>query len=120
MGCFIRIYLCQGVRSFLIEEYIQRGSKKRELDALRQHCIQEKGFNFIEIWECQWRRLYKITNTVKQQIREHFRYRRSLAAEQLSEDIKEGKLLGYVQCDIEVPERLRSKTDNSLECSRTL
>ena len=33
--------------------------------------------------------------------------RRSLATEQLLEAIKEGKLFGYVQCDIEVPEKLR-------------
>ena len=35
------------------------------------------------------RRLYKITNTVKQHIREHFLYRRSLAAEQLLEEMKD-------------------------------
>ena len=40
--------------------------------------------------------LYKTCNTVKQQIREHFPSRRSLAAEQLLEEIKKGKLFGYV------------------------
>ena len=42
-------------------------------------------------------------------IREQFPYRRSFAAEQLSEERKEGNLFGYVQCDIEVPDKLRSK-----------
>ena len=64
------------------------------------------------MWECEWWRLYKTTKTVKQHIREHFSYRRSLAAEQLLQEIKKGKLFGYVQCDIEVPEILRSKFDN--------
>ena len=64
------------------------------------------------MWECDWWRLYKTTNTVKQHIREHSPYRRSLAAEQLLEEIKQGKLFGYVQCDIEVLEILRSKLDN--------
>ena len=64
------------------------------------------------MWECEWWRLYKTTNTVKQHIREHFLYRRSLAAEQLLEEIKEGELFGYVQCDIEVPENSRSKFQN--------
>ena len=64
------------------------------------------------MWECQWWRLYKTTNTVKQHIRENFPYRRSLAAEQLSEEINEGKLFGYVQCDIEVPEKLRTNFAN--------
>ena len=64
------------------------------------------------MWECERWRLYKITNTVKQHIREHFPYRRSLADEQLLEEIKKGKLFGYVQCDIEVPEKLRANSAN--------
>ena len=109
MGCFYHFCPCQELRLSLSEEDIQRGSKKRELDTLRRHYIQEKGFNVFEMWECVWWRLYKTTNTVEQHIREHFPYRRSLAAEQLLEEIKKGKLFGYVQCDIEVPEKLRSK-----------
>ena len=64
------------------------------------------------MWDCEWWRLYKTSNTVKQHIREQFPYRRSLAAEQLLEEIKEGKLFGYEQCDIEVPENMRSKFVN--------
>ena len=60
------------------------------------------------MWECDWWRLYKTTKTVKQHIREHFAYGRSFAAEQLLDEIKEGKLFGYVQCEIEVPENLRA------------
>ena len=85
---------------------------RRELDALRRHYIKDKCFRVIEMWECEWRRLYKTTNSVKQHIREHFHYRRSLAAEQLSEEMKKGKLFGYVQCDIEVPENLRANFAN--------
>ena len=107
IGCFYHFCPCQELRPSLTEEDIQRGSKKRELDALRRHYIQEKGSKVIELWECEWWRLYKTTNTVKQHIREHFPYRRSLAAEQLLEEIKKGKLFGYVQCDTEVSENLR-------------
>ena len=104
----VKPWLCPS----LTEEDIQRGSKKRELDALRRQYIQKKGFIVIEMRECEWWRLYKTSNTVKQHIREHFPYRRSNAAERLLEELKEGKLFGYVQCDIEVPEKLRSKFDN--------
>ena len=112
MGCFYLFCPCQELRPSLTEEEIQRGSKKGELDALRRHYIQEKGFKVIEMWECERWRLYKTTNTVKQHIREHFPYRRSVAAEQLLEEIKKGKLFGYVQCDNEVPENLKSKFVN--------
>ena len=71
------------------------------------------------MWECEWWRLYETTVTVKQHIGEHFPYRRSLAAEQLLEEIKERKLFGYLQCDIELPEKLRSKLLTFLQYSRT-
>ena len=112
MGCFYHFSSCQKLRPSLTEEDIQRGSKKRELDALRRHYIQEKAFKVFDMWECEWWRLYKTTNTVKQHIREHFPNRRSLAAEQLLEKIKEGNVFRYVQCDIEVPEILISKFVN--------
>ena len=44
-------------------------------------------------------------------ISENYPYRRSLAAEQLLEEIKKGKFFGYVQCNVEVPQNLRSKFD---------
>ena len=85
MICFHHFCPCQELRPFLTEEDIQRGSRKRKLDALRRPYIQEKGFKVIEMWECEWWRLYKTTNTVKKHIREHFPHRRSVAAEQLLE-----------------------------------
>ena len=112
MGCFYHFCPCQELRPSLTEEDIQRGSKKRELDALRRHYVQKKSFKVIEMWERGWWRLYKRTNTVKHHIREHFPYRRSLAAEQILEEMKKGKLFGWAQCDIEVPGNLRSKFNN--------
>ena len=41
-GCFYHFCPCQELRPSLTEEDIQRGSKKRDLDALRRHYIQEK------------------------------------------------------------------------------
>ena len=112
MGCFYHFCPCQALRSSVTEEDIQSGSQKRELDVLRRCYIQEKGFKVFEMWECEQWRLYKITKTSKQHIREPFPYRRSLAAEQLLSEIKQGKLLGYVECDIEVPENLRANFAN--------
>ena len=44
VGCFYHFCPCQKLRPSLTEEDIQRASKKRELDALIRHYIQEKGF----------------------------------------------------------------------------
>ena len=54
MGCFYHFCPCQELRPSLTEEDIQGGSKKKELDALRRHCIQQQeGFKVIEMWECE-------------------------------------------------------------------
>ena len=57
MGCFCHFCLYQELRRSLTEEDIQRGSKKRGLDALRRHYIQKKGFKVIEMWKYEWWRL---------------------------------------------------------------
>ena len=106
MGCFYHFCLCQELHPSLTEENIKRGSRKRELDELRRGYLQEKGFTVVEMWECEWWRLYKTTINVKLLKRENFSYRRSLTEQQLLEGIKKGNLFGYAQCDIEVPENL--------------
>ena len=83
MVCFYHFCPCQELRSSLTEEVSKRGSRKRELDELRQSYVQEKGFIVIEMWECEWLRLYKTTTIVKLHIRENFPYRRSLTEHQL-------------------------------------
>ena len=49
--CFYRFCPCHEVRPFFSEEDIRRGSKKKELDALRQLYIQEKSFKVFEVWQ---------------------------------------------------------------------
>ena len=112
MGCFYHFCPCQELRPSLNEEDIKGGSRKRELDELRQGYIQEKGFTVIEEWECEWWRFYKTTTNVILHIRESFPYRRSLTEPQLLEGIMTRNLFGYVQCDIEVPEKLRGNFAN--------
>ena len=112
MGCFYHFCPCQDLRPSFTEEDIERGSRKRELDELRRHCIQQKVFTFIEMWECEWWRLYKTTTNVKLHIGENFPYRKSLTEHQLLEGIKKRYLFGYAQCDIEIPENLRASFAN--------
>ena len=107
MGCFYHFCPCQELRPSLTEEGVKRGSRRIELDELRRSYIQEKDFTVVEMWECSWWRHYKTTANVKLHIRENFPYRRSLTEQQLPEGIKKGSVFGYVQCDFEIPEKLR-------------
>ena len=64
------------------------------------------------MWECVWWNLYKTTTCVKELLRESFPYKRPLREESLSEQIRSGKLFGYVQCESEVPEVLKKNFAN--------
>ena len=64
------------------------------------------------MWECEWWNLYKTTTCVREHLRESFSYKRPLREERLLERTRTGKLFGYVQCDIEVPEELKQKFAN--------
>ena len=73
----------------------------------QQKMIQEKDYNILEMYECDWWKMYTTDNIVKQLLRESFPSKMPLREERLLENIKFGSLFGYVQCDIEVPENLR-------------
>ena len=111
MGCFYHYCPFQETR-LLTEEDIERGNKKREMDQRRKQYIKEKGYNIVEMWECEWWRLYKTKTCVKEHLRESFPYKRPLREEILLKQIRSGNLFGYVQCDIEVLEELRKKFAN--------
>ena len=112
LGCFYHYRPCQAARPSLTEEDIERGNKKREMDQMRKQYIKQKGYNIVEMWEGEWWNLYKMTTCVKQHLRESFPYKRPLREESQLEQIRSGKLFGYVQCDIEVPEELKEKFAN--------
>ena len=107
MGCFFLRSFCEEARSALFREDFQIGIRKREINEMRKQYIEEKGCNAVEMWECEWWKLYKTYVSVKEHLREHFPYKRPLLQEQFLDKIKSGELFGYLQCDINVPEHLR-------------
>ena len=64
-------------------------------------CGNVNGGIFIETRTC-----------VKEHLGESFLYKRPLREVRLLEQIRSGKLFGYVQCDIEVPEELKKNFAN--------
>ena len=64
------------------------------------------------MWECEWWSLYKTDAPVKSYLRANFPYKRLLSEEQLLQQIIDGRLSGYVRCEIEVPEHLRDYFSN--------
>ena len=79
---------------------------------MRRDYLQQKGYQIVERWECEWWSLYETDAPVKSYLRANFPYKRPLSEEQLLQQINDGPLFGYVQCDIEVPEHLRDYFSN--------
>ena len=94
MGCFCRYCPCQEVCPSFTEKDIQRGTKNRDLDAMRRDQIQEEGVTVIERWKCEWWRLYKTNNAVIQHIRYKFSYKRSVTDFQLLDAIEKSTSFG--------------------------
>ena len=105
--CFYHYCACQEARTSLTEKDIERGNKKREMDQMGKQYIKEKGYNVVEMRECEWWSLYKTTTCVKEHLREWVPYKRPLREERLLKQLKSGKLFDYVQCDIKVPGELK-------------
>ena len=90
----------------------ERGVKKRHQDEMRRDYIQQKGYRIVEMRKCEWWSLYKTDASVKSHLRKNFPDRRPLKEEGLMQRIIDVRLIGYVQCDIEVPEHLRDYFSN--------
>ena len=52
--------------------------------------------------------MYRTDATVKNHLRANFPYQRPLSEERLMQEIESGKLFGYVQCNLKVPEYLKT------------
>ena len=83
-----------------------RWIKKREQDQMRKEYIQQRRYKFFEMWECEWWNLYKTEAPFKSYLRANFPYKRPQSEQQHLQGITDGRLYGYVQCDIEVREHL--------------
>ena len=112
MGCYYHYWPFQETRPSLTDTDIERGVKTRQQDEMRRDYIREKCYQIVEIWESEWWSLYKTDASVKKHLRENFPCRRPLSEEGLMQGINDGRLCGYVQCDIEMLEHLQDYFSN--------
>ena len=94
MGCYYNYCPCQEARPSQTDTDIGKGIKKRQQDEMRRDYIQRKGYQIIEMWECEWWSLYKTDASVKSHLRENFPYKRPLSEAQLLQRIIDGQLFG--------------------------
>ena len=98
MGCFHLFCPCQEVRPALTEESFQHGKKRAR--SVKRNLPIKKNFTVFEMWGCECSRLYNTTTNVKREAQENFPYGRSLPDCELLEEMKNGKLFGYVSATL--------------------
>ena len=74
MGDYYHYSPCQEARPFLTDTDIEKRIKRRQQDELRRDYIQQKFYQIVEQWECEWWSLYKTDASVKSHLRENFPY----------------------------------------------
>ena len=112
IGCYFHFCACQEARASMSEEETQKRLKKREYDELSRDHLRNKGYKVVEIWECNWWETVKGDESVKIHVRNNFPFKLPLTQASLLTKIREDKLFGYVQCDLEVPDGLKYKFSN--------
>ena len=98
-------------RPSLTEQYIERGNKKREMDDMRREYIKEKGY---KVMECR-----SVTSGInsKPMTRSKITSEPTFPLKDLFPQTpfkqkKSGSLFGYIQCDLVVPDELKSQFAN--------
>ena len=75
--------------------------------------IKDQGYQLVEMWECQWRRLKRTNSAVQQFLSTTFQrpvdHHKTLTRDQLLRAVCDESLFCVVECDIRVPDDLRPK-----------
>ncbi|KAK3705281.1 hypothetical protein QZH41_008170 [Actinostola sp. cb2023] len=94
-------------------------TRKKPLSELRTETeanteyIQDHGYEVVEVWECEWRRIKKTNPSVKQFLNSKFQRpldtKWTMTEQEILQAIRDQQLFGVVECDIRVPEHLKPK-----------
>ena len=111
-GCWWHGHDCHLTKGKEINEKRKRPMKQllKETKANSKY-IRDQGYELVEMWECDWRRLKKTSSQVQQFLNTKFRrpldHHKTLTEVQILSAIRSESLFGVVECDIRVPDSLK-------------
>ena len=111
-GCWWHGHDCHLTKGKEINEKRKRPMKEllKETKANSKY-IRDQGYELVEMWECDWRRLKKTSSQVQQFLNTKFRrpldHHKTLTEVQILSAIRSESLFGVVECDIRVPDSLK-------------
>ena len=74
--------------------------------------MRNKGYNIVDVWKGKWWEGVKEEENVRNHVMKNFPIKLPMKQESLLAKIRDGKMFGYVQCDLEVPDGLKYKFFN--------
>ena len=107
-GCYWHGHGCSSTTSVSIGGITaqQRFNKT----ALKRQYLEQLGYKVVSIWECDWRKEVNNTPAIKEFLQAFYRHTYGQNKEMTEDDIlnaiKQGKMFGFVECDIRVPDNL--------------
>ena len=87
--------------------------ERRQNTADKEKYLRTLGYTVVSIWECQWRQRVSESDDIKSFLKIFFRRafgdKRGMTLEEALTRIKTGRIFGFVECDIKVPDSLIGK-----------
>ena len=71
--------------------------------------MRNKGYNIVDVRECNWWESVKQEEKARYRTKKNFPFKLPLKQETVLAKIKDGKMFGYLQYDLEVPDGLKYK-----------
>ncbi|XP_071847518.1 uncharacterized protein [Apostichopus japonicus] len=110
-GCYYHGHNCHPTRGKSVNE--KTGVPMKTLfentREIRQYVI-DQGYNYEEVWECQFREMKKHNQNLRHFLSTLYRpleFKNKLTEDQIIRAIQDNQLFGFVECDIHVPDKLK-------------
>ena len=113
-GCYWHGHDCALNRG---KEFKEKGNKLmaeiREETRANTEYIRSKGYNVVEMYECQWREMKKTNRELQRfiatEVRRTLDTIKIMSPERILSEVRNERLFGCLEVDIRVPERLKEK-----------
>ena len=108
MGCYFHYLPCQEARPSLTDNEITIGIKKENKTKCAKNISNRKATKLLKSGSASGGKYTELMQLLKNQFRANFSYQRPLSEERLMQETRSGKLFGYDQCDLKLPEHLKA------------
>ena len=113
-GCFWHGHECALNRGKDFNEKRQKPmAELREETRANTEYIRSKGYNVVEMWECEWRQIKKnnreLQRFIASEVRRTLDTEKIVSAERILSEVRHERLFGCMEVDIRVPDHIKER-----------